>query len=124
MKRLFKLFVFAALALGFTACEQPVVILDNGEITLSLTGDKTEIVADGVDKVTFTTTVNGKANDQIQIINLKNNSFVENNTFTATVAGDYLFKAVYNNKSSEAFKVTATAPVTPILFLTPDKQSI
>jgi hypothetical protein len=124
MKRLFKLFVFAALALGFTACEQPGETPDNGEIILSLTGDKTEIVADGVDKVTFTATVNGKANDQIQIINLKNNSFVENNTFTATVAGDYLFKAVYNNKSSEAFKVTATEPATPILFLDADKQSI
>ena len=124
MKRLFKLFVFAAIALGFTACEQPGETPDNGEIILSLTGDKTEIVADGVDKVTFTATVNGEANDQIQIINLKNNSFVENNTFTATVAGDYLFKAVYNNKSSEAFKVTATEPATPILFLTPDKQNI
>lgn len=124
MKRLFQIFVFAALALGFTACEQPGETPDNGEIILSLTGDKTEIVADGVDKVTFTATVNGEANDQIQIINLKNNSFVENNTFTATVAGDYLFKAVYNNKSSEAFKVTATEPATPILFLTPDKQNI
>lgn len=124
MKRLFQIFVFAALALGFTACEQPGETPDNGEIILSLTGDKTEIVADGVDKVTFTATVNGEANDQIQIINLKNNSFVENNTFTATVAGDYLFKAVYNNKSSEAFKVTATEPATPVLFLTPDKQNI
>ena len=124
MKRLFQIFVFAALALSFTACEQPGETPDNGEIILSLTGDKTEIVADGVDKVTFTATVNGEANDQIQIINLKNNSFVENNTFTATVAGDYLFKAVYNNKSSEAFKVTATEPATPILFLTPDKQNI
>ena len=124
MKRLFQIFAFAALALGFTACEQPGETPDNGEIILSLTGDKTEIVADGVDKVTFTATVNGEANDQIQIINLKNNSFVENNTFTATVAGDYLFKAVYNNKSSEAFKVTATEPATPILFLTPDKQNI
>ena len=124
MKRFFQIFVFAALALGFTACEQPGETPDNGEIILSLTGDKTEIVADGVDKVTFTATVNGEANDQIQIINLKNNSFVENNTFTATVAGDYLFKAVYNNKSSEAFKVTATEPATPILFLTPDKQNI
>ena len=124
MKRLFQIFAFAALALGFTACEQPGETPDNGEIILSLTGDKTEIVADGVDKVTFTATVNGEANDQIQIINLKNNSFVENNTFAATVAGDYLFKAVYNNKSSEAFKVTATEPATPILFLTPDKQNI
>lgn len=124
MKRFFQIFAIAALALGFTACEQPGETPDNGEIILSLTGDKIEIVADGVDKVTFTATVNGEANDQIQIINLKNNSFVENNTFTATVAGDYLFKAVYNNKSSEAFKVTATEPATPILFLTPDKQNI
>ena len=124
MKRLFQIFAFAALALGFTACEQPSETPNNGEINISLTGDKSEIVADGVDKVTFTVLVNGEANNEAQVICLKNNSILEDNTFTTTESGDYLFKAIYENKSSDAFKVTATEPATPILFLTPDKQNI
>ena len=108
MKRFFQIFAIAALALGFTACEQGEAT-DNGEIILSLTADKNEIVADGVDKVTFTVLVNDKTNSEAQIICLKDNSVVENNTFTTTEAGEYLFKAIYKNKSSDPFKVTATA---------------
>ena len=125
MKRFFQIFTIAALALGFTACEQPSEGTEGGgEVTITLTGDKSEIVADGIDAVVFTALVNGEANDDIMIISLKNNSIVNNNTFTTTVAGDYLFKAVYNNKSSDAFKVTATEPTKPILYLTADKQNI
>ena len=124
MKKLFKIFAIAALALGFTACDEQSEGIDNGEITISLTGDKSEIVADGIDAVVFTALVNGEANDEIMIISLKNNSIVNDNTFTTTVAGHYLFKAVYKNKSSEAFKVTATAPEVPTLILEADKESI
>ncbi|MBO7282774.1 MAG: hypothetical protein J6U73_05165, partial [Alistipes sp.] len=125
MKRLFQICAIAALALGFTACEQPSEGTEGGgEVAITLTGDKSEIVADGIDAVVFTALVNGEANDDIMIISLKNNSIVNNNTFTTTVAGDYLFKAVYNNKSSDAFKVTATEPTKPILYLTADKQNI
>ena len=124
MKKFFQIFAIAALALGFTACDEQSEGIDNGEITISLTGDKSEIVADGIDAVVFTALVNGEANDEIMIISLKNNSIVNDNTFTTTVAGDYLFKAVYKNKSSEAFKVTATAPEVPTLILEADKESI
>ncbi len=124
MKRLFQIFTIAALALGFTACEQPDDTTNSGEVTISLTGDKSEIVADGIDKVVFTALVNGKTNDAVQIINLKNNTIVNNSTFTTTEAGDYLFKAVYNNKSSDAFKVTATAPVAPTLLLSADRNEL
>ena len=125
MKRLFQIFAIAALALGFTACdEQGEGLEGGGEVSISLTGDKSEIVADGIEAVTFTALVNGEANDDIMIICLKNNSIVNNNTFTTTVAGDYLFKAVYGNKSSNAFKVTATEPTTPVLLLSADKQDI
>ena len=120
MKRLFQIFAIAALALGFTACE-PGETTNNGETTLELTGDKSEIVADGVDKVTFTVLVNGVANSEAQIVCLKNNSILEDNTFTTTESGDYLFKAIYENKSSDAFKVTATQPT---LALTSDKGYI
>lgn len=126
MKRLFQIFAIATLALGFTACETPATgeINNDGEITLSLTGDKSEIVADGADKVTFTALVNGEANDEIIIVCLKNNSIVKNNTFTTTEAGEYLFKATYKNKSSDAFKVTATPAPVPTLTLTSDKDVI
>ena len=125
MKRFFQIFAIAALALGFTACdEQGEGTEGGGEVNITLTGDKSEIVADGIDAVVFTALVNGEANDDIMIISLKNNSIVNNNTFTTTVAGDYLFKAVYGNKSSDAFKVTATEPTTPVLLLSADKQDI
>ena len=125
MKRFFQIFTIAALALGFTACEQPSEGTEGGgEVTITLTGDKSEIVADGIDAVVFTALVNGEAKSDIQIICLKNNSSVKNNTFTTTEAGDYLFKAVYGNKSSDAFKVTALAPEVPTLILGADKDSI
>lgn len=124
MKRFFKIFAIAALALGFTACDEPSEGIESGEVNITLTGDKSEIVADGVDAVVFTALVNGEAKSDIQIISLKNNSLVKNNTFTTTEAGDYLFKAVYGNKSSDAFKVTATAPEVPTLILEADKESI
>ena len=124
MKRFFKIFAIAALALGFTACDEQGEGIESGEVNITLTGDKSEIVADGVDAVVFTALVNGEAKSDIQIISLKNNSLVKNNTFTTTEAGDYLFKAVYGNKSSDAFKVTATAPEVPTLILEADKESI
>ena len=124
MKKLFKIFAIAALALGFTACEQPSEGIQSDEVNISLTGDKSEIVANGIDAVVFTALVNGEAKSDIQIICLKNNSSVKNNTFTTTEAGDYLFKAVYGNKSSDAFKVTALAPEVPTLILGADKDSI
>lgn len=122
MKRFFQIFAIAALALGFTACDEPSEGVEGGETNITLTGDKSEIVANGIDAVTFTALVNGKTNSDIQIFCLKNNSLVKNNTFTTIEAGDYLFKAVYNNKSSEAFKVTAVAPTVPTLYLLADKQ--
>ena len=118
MKRFFKIFAIAALALGFTACDEPSEGVEGGEVNITLTGDKTEIVANGIDAVTFTALVNGKANSDIQIFCLKNN------TFTTIEAGDDLFKAVYNNKSSDPFKVTAVAPIVPTLYLLTDKQEI
>ena len=124
MKRFFQIFAIAALALGFTACDEQGEGIESGEVNITLTGDKSEIVADGIDAVVFTALVNGEAKSDIQIINLKNNSLVKNNTFTTTEAGDYLFKAVYGNKSSDAFKVTATAPEVPTLILEADKESI
>ena len=124
MKRFFQIFAIAALALGFTACDEQSEGIEGGEVNITLTGDKTEIVADGIDAVVFTALVNGEAKSDIQIISLKNNSLVKNNTFTTTEAGDYLFKAVYGNKSSDAFKVTATAPEVPTLILEADKESI
>ena len=124
MKRLFQIFAIAALALGFTACDEPVETPNNEEIKISLTADKNEILADGVETVTFTALVNDKSNSDIQIVCTNNNSFLKGNTFTTTEAGEYEFAAIYGNKSSERVKVTAVAVAGSALQLTADKQSI
>ncbi len=124
MKRFFQIFAIAALALGFTACEQTGETPNNEEIKISLTADKSEILADGIDTVTFTALVNEKSNSDIQIVCTNNNSFLKGNTFTTTEAGEYEFAAIYGNKSSERVKVTATTVAAPTFQLIGDKQSI
>ena len=124
MKRFFQIFAIAALALGFTACDEQSETPNNEEINISLTADKSEILADGIDTVTFTALVNGKSNSDIQLVCTNNNSFLKGNTFTTTEAGEYEFAAIYGNKSSERFKVTATAIAVPTFQLIGDKQSI
>lgn len=124
MKRFFQIFAIAALALGFTACDEQSETPNNEEINISLTADKREILADGIDTVTFTALVNGKSNSDIQLVCTNNNSFLKGNTFTTTEAGEYEFAAIYGNKSSERIKVTATAIAVPTFQLIGDKQSI
>ena len=124
MKRFFQIFAIAALALGFTACDEQSETPNNEEINISLTADKSEILADGIDTVTFTALVNGKSNSDIQLVCTNNNSFLKGNTFTTTEAGEYEFAAIYGNKSSERIKVTATTIAVPTFQLIGDKQSI
>ena len=121
MKKLFSIFALFSLAAGFVACEQTEPQQETTKP--GLTADKTEILADGVDKVTFTATVNGEAKEDIQIILLNDNSIVEGNTFTTTTAGEYQFKAIYGNESSETIKVTATK-VQRTVTLEADKSEI
>ncbi len=124
MKRFFSIFAIAALALGSVACEEPNSEEPQVEAkTPMLKADKTEILANGADKVTFTATVDGAENKEIIIISLKDNSVLDGYTFTTTTPGTYQFKAVYGNESSNLVEITATE-VEKIITLEADKTEI
>lgn len=124
MRKFFSIFAVAALALGFIACEDPATNEPKGEAKKpALTADKTEILANGADKVTFTATVDGKESAEIIIISLKDNSVLSNNTFTTTTPGTYQFKAVYGNESSDVVEITAKE-VDKVITLEADKSEI
>ena len=122
MKKFFNIFAVLALALGFAACEGPNDEPQEAKKPV-LTADKNSIVADGADKVTFTATVDGVADAEIMIIALKDNSILEENTFTTTTPGTYQFKAVYGNESSDVVEITATE-AEKIITLEADKSEI
>lgn len=122
MKKFFSIFAVVALALGFAACE-PTVTPNEETKKPTLAADKSEMKADGADKVTFTATVDGVENAEIIIISLKDNSVLTGNTFTTTTPGTYEFKAVYGNESSNVVEITATE-VEKVITLEADKSEI
>lgn len=123
MKKFFSIFAVMALALGFAACEEPTIEPQPEAKKPTLAADKSEIVANGADKVTFTATVDGVENAEIIIISLKDNSVLTGNTFTTTTPGIYQFKAVYGNESSDVVEITATE-AEKIILLEADKTEI
>ena len=81
--------------------------------TLVLECDKSEINADGTDKVTFTAKWEGNIVDAT-IYNAENRTPIQGNTFSTTEAGEYKFYAKatiegYGEATSEEVKVTAKA---------------
>ena len=122
MKKFLSIFAIVALALGFTACEEPTVDpQDHGKPMLSV--DKTEILANGADKATFTAYVKGVEDAGVQIISLKNNAILSDNTFTTTEPGTYQFKAIYGKESSDVVEIVAKE-VEKIITLEADKSEI
>ena len=122
MKKFLSIFAIVALALGFSACEEPTVDpQDKGKPTLSV--DKTEILANGADKATFTASVKGVEDAGVQIISLKNNAILSDNTFTTTEPGTYQFKAIYGKESSDVVEIVAKE-VEKIITLEADKSEI
>lgn len=107
-KASYKGFTSAEVKITAKATEAPVP-------TVELTADKSEIVADNSDTVTFTVTVDGEdksSEAKITIINY--NSELESNTFTADVAGEFVFVANYEGVKSNEVKVVATAVEVPV----------
>ena len=122
MKKFLSIFAIVALALGFSACEEPTVDpQDKGKPMLSV--DKTEILANGADKATFTAYVKGVEDAGVQIISLKNNAILSDNTFTTTEPGTYQFKAIYGKESSDVVEIVAKE-VEKIITLEADKSEI
>ena len=126
MRKLFNIFAVVALALGFVSCQEKATDepqTDVQPIVPVLVADKTEMLANGADAVTFTATVNGTASDEVQIICLNDNSILNQKIFTTTTPGSYRFVAVYNNESSNVVEITAKE-VEKIITLEADKSEI
>ena len=97
-----------AITIKATATEEP-------ESKVVLTADKSAIVADNADIVTFTVTVDGEdktAESSIVVMNF--NSPLEGNTFVSDVAGEFVFEAKYGDVKSNQVVVNATAVETPV----------
>ena len=123
MKKFLSIFAIVALALGFTACEEPTVEPQPEAQKPTLSVDKNEILANGVDAATFTASVEGVEGAEIQIISLKDNTILTGNTFTTTEPGKYQFKAIYGQESSDVVEITAKE-VEKIVKLEADKSEI
>lgn len=124
MKKLFSLIALLSLAVGFTACEETTPDAPDTR-TVTLSANKSEIMADGVETVSFEATVNGVVtNDGVQIICLNDNTVLSATTFKTTAAGEYRFVAVCNGVKSNEVKVLATNPAGPTVVLTADKSTI
>ncbi len=97
-----------AITIKATATEEP-------ESKVVLTADKSEIVADGNDLVTFTVTVDGEdmtAESSIVVMNF--NSALEGNTFSTDVSGEFVFEAKYGDIKSNQVVVNAAAAEAPV----------
>ena len=86
--------------------ETPTPEPEPTEKQLVLNVDKTTIDADGVQKATFSTTVDGEE-VEATIYNAKDNSALSGKTFSTTEVGVYTFYAKYEELTSEEVKVTA-----------------
>ena len=128
MKRIFSIISLLLAVTGIVACEneQSANNNNNEEPKVTLTADKETIAADGVEVVTFEALVDGKANEEVSIICLNDNSTLSGNTFTTTKADDYRFKALYGKYTSPEVSVKATPAevVTYELTLASDKKTI
>ena len=80
-----------------------------------LTADKSTIVGDNTDVVTFTVIVDGEdktAESAITIVNY--GTQLEGNAFTTDVAGEFIFQAKYEGENSNQVIITATAVEAPV----------
>ena len=98
------LFALVAL-LGIVACEQTTVTTVSE--SLKLAADKSEIVADGADEVTFTVKDSHDAVVEATIYFADTNEALEGNTFKTKYAGEYKFYAKKGDAKSNTFTVTA-----------------
>ncbi|MBR4028017.1 MAG: hypothetical protein IKJ08_00340 [Alistipes sp.] len=93
---------------------EEVTITATATTSVVLTADKETILADGADTVTFTVTVDGVDKTSESVITVLNyKAPLEGNTFTETAAGEFIFKAKYQEFVSNEVKVTVEALPVP-----------
>lgn len=101
-----RFYVIAAAVLAVFGCsEKPPVVKQAPE----LAADKVEVVADGVDAVTFTVTSEGADVTSLSTIYCSG-SPVPGNVFSTSEPGIYTFKAVYEGQDTKEMQVKATEP--------------
>ena len=80
-----------------------------------LAADKSEILGDNADTVTFTVTVDGEDKTaEAQIIVVNYGTALEGNIFTTDVAGEFIFQANFEGEQSNQVIVNATAVDAPV----------
>lgn len=110
MRKIFRFITLCLSAASLLACSGNIDP-DGDNTTLALTADKTEILADGNDKVQFTV-MNG-SQDVTALAKIScspADGDIRDNSFTTTAEGTYVFTASYEGKNSEQVSITATAP--------------
>ena len=99
---------------GNEASDVVEITATEAEKIITLEADKSEIVADDTEAVTFTVKVDGvEVSNGYEIINLNYNAALEGNTFTSDVAGEFKFQAKYDGKwlSNEVTITVNNVPV-------------
>ena len=108
MRRLIIFLVLFVAAAALLSC------VDQPEKTLELEADKTEVVADGEDhvtfKVTYTFTDVEDVTSKADITCLSGDAVVTDGVFTPEEEGTYVFKASYDGVESSQVEITVTKP--------------
>ena len=106
---------FVAVSNGVKSNEVKVLATNPAGPTVVLTADKSTIVADNAETVTFTVTVDGEdktAESTITIVNY--GTALETKAFASDVAGEFVFEATFDGEKSNQVIVTATAVEAPV----------
>ena len=116
-------YALCAAALAFASCTQPTNGNGGGDKDLVLSASKSEITADGTDKVTFTVKYGEEdVTANASIADAATGEALSGSEFATETAGSYEFVASYDGKESNKVKVDATA--VSGLVLSVDKESI
>lgn len=116
-------YALCAAALAFASCTQPTNGNVGGDKDLVLSASKSEITADGTDKVTFTVKYGEEdVTANASIADAATGEALSGSEFATETVGSYEFVASYDGKESNKVKVDATA--VSGLVLSVDKESI
>ncbi len=101
---------------GNEASDVVEITATEAEKIITLEADKSEIVADATEAVTFTVKVDGaEVIEGYEITNLNYSAVLEGNTFTSDVAGEFKFQAKYDGKwLSNEVTITVKAVEKPV----------
>ena len=117
-------YALCAAALAFASCTQPTNGNVGGDKDLVLSASKSEITADGTDKVTFTVKYGEEdVTANASIADAATGDVLDGNEFATDVIGSYKFVASYNGQESNKVAVEVIA-VSGELVLSVDKESI